>query len=111
LVGRTPPRRYDAREVGRPRKRHDDETAVLSFRVRPELVRALDDEAARQSKLQDAWRPKLSRSDVVKLVLYGWLDEQRKNPPALPPTDFTSVPQLAVDERPRRRGLPPKDEK
>lgn len=63
--------------VGRPRKRGLNESTSLGFKVDPELLRALDAEAERMSALQPPGRAKVSRTEVIKVVLYEWLAKKR----------------------------------
>jgi hypothetical protein len=60
-------------DVGRPRIRPLDETAALSFKVAPELIRALDAEAARLTAERGPGASKVSRTEAVKVILANWL--------------------------------------
>ena len=65
-------------DVGRPRIRPLDETAALSFKVSPELIRALDAEAVRLTAERGPGASKVSRTEAVKVILARWLDSQAK---------------------------------
>jgi hypothetical protein len=60
-------------DVGRPRIRPLDETAALSFKVSPELIRELDAEAARLTAERGPGASKVSRTEAVKVILAKWL--------------------------------------
>lgn len=66
------------REVGRPRKRDVDEETILSFRVTPDLRKALDAEVARANADQPG--RSMSRTELIKIVLYDWLKRGAKLP-------------------------------
>lgn len=51
---------------------------MLGFKVDPALVAALDAEAIRQTKARPTGHAKVSRTEVVKGVLYAWLAQQQK---------------------------------
>jgi hypothetical protein len=59
-------------DVGRPRIRPLDETAALSFKVPPALIRALDAEAARLTAERGPGASKASRTEAVKVILAKW---------------------------------------
>lgn len=65
-------------DVGRPRKNDPNETAPIGFRVTPELRDALDEVVQRVN----AERPgrSMSRTELIKLVLYDWLKRGAKPP-------------------------------
>ena len=65
-------------EVGRPRIRPIDETAALSFKVSPALIRALDAEAARLTSERGPGASKVSRTEAVKVILAKWLADHTK---------------------------------
>jgi hypothetical protein len=65
-------------DVGRPRIRPLDETAALSFKVSPALIRALDAEAARLTAERGPGASKVSRTEAVKVILARWLESQAK---------------------------------
>lgn len=67
-------------EMGRPRKRSDDEILPLSFKVAPDLVAALDAEAAKQTAELPPGRAKVSRTDVIRQALYEWLASRPAKP-------------------------------
>lgn len=67
-------------DVGRPRIRPLDETAALSFKVSPALIRALDAEAARLTAERGPGASKVSRTEAVKVILGRWLAEQSAKP-------------------------------
>jgi hypothetical protein len=64
--------------VGRPKKKRPEETVSLGFSVEPDLIRALDAEAERLTTEQPSGRGRVSRTEVIKMVLYRWLDDQKK---------------------------------
>jgi hypothetical protein len=66
-------------DVGRPRKRADDEDTSLSFRVTDALVRALDQEAEAMNTEQEPGRPRLSRGDVCRILLHEGLAAHAKS--------------------------------
>lgn len=51
---------------------------ALGFKVEPDLIRALDEEAERLSAEQEVGRAKVSRTEVIKMVLYQWLAERKR---------------------------------
>lgn len=61
-------------DLGRPRKRSPEENLILSFQVGPDLIAALDGEAARQTAEQPSGRAKVSRTDIVRQALHEWLE-------------------------------------
>ena len=65
-------------EVGRPRVRALTETINIGFKAEPDLVRALDDEAARLTAERGPGASKVSRTEVIKVVLARWLAERSK---------------------------------
>ena len=65
-------------DVGRPRTRPAGEDTILSFKVEPKLVKALDSEAARMSAERPAGSARISRTEAIKVILYRWLDTQSK---------------------------------
>lgn len=68
-----------SREVGRPRKSRPGESTALGFKVEPDLVRALDEEAERMTSKQEPGRGKVSRTEVIKMVLYQWLADRKRH--------------------------------
>ena len=71
-------------DVGRPRKRGDDEDSSLSFRVSDALIRSLDAEAEAMNKEQEPGRPRLSRGDVCRILLHEGLTAHSKARAAKP---------------------------
>jgi hypothetical protein len=67
-------------DVGRPRIRPLDETAALSFKVSPELIRELDAEAARLTVERGPGASKVSRTEAVKVILAKWLAARTAKP-------------------------------
>ena len=65
-------------DVGRPRKRALTETINIGFKADPELVRALDDEAAHLTAERGPGASKVSRTEAIKVILYRWLETQAK---------------------------------
>lgn len=66
-------------DVGRPRVRALTETINIGFKAEPELVRALDDEAARLTAERGPGASKVSRTEVIKVVLARWLADRSKS--------------------------------
>lgn len=64
--------------MGRPRKTRPEESVALGFKVEPDLVQALDAEAVRLSAEQPLGRAKVSRTEVIKTVLYAWLGDRKR---------------------------------
>lgn len=67
-------------DMGRPRIRPLNETAALSFKVAPELIRALDEEAARLTAERGPGASKVSRTEAVKVILAKWLSNRNTKP-------------------------------
>jgi hypothetical protein len=65
-------------DVGRPRVRALTETINIGFKADPDLVRALDEEAARLTAERGPGASKVSRTEVIKVVLARWLAERSK---------------------------------
>jgi hypothetical protein len=65
-------------DVGRPRKRALSETINIGFKADPELVRALDDEAARLTAERGPGASKVSRTEAIKVILAKWLADRSK---------------------------------
>jgi hypothetical protein len=65
--------------MGRHRTRPLGEDTVLSFKVSDALVRALDAEALRLTADRGPGASKVSRSEMVKLILAKWLDARPKS--------------------------------
>ena len=65
-------------DVGRPRVRALTETINIGFKADPELVRALDEEAARITAERGPAASKVSRTAVNKVVLARWLAERQQ---------------------------------
>jgi hypothetical protein len=65
-------------DVGRPKTRPPGEDTILSFKVEPKLVKALDGEAARMSAERPAGSARISRTEAIKVILYRWLESQAK---------------------------------
>jgi hypothetical protein len=54
------------------------ETINIGFKADPDLVRALDEEAARLTAERGPGASKVSRTEVIKVVLARWLAERSK---------------------------------
>jgi len=65
-------------DVGRPRTRPPTESIALGFKAEPRLVTALDEEAARMTAERPAGSAKISRTEVIKVILYRWLDARER---------------------------------
>lgn len=68
-------------DVGRPRVRAPNETINIGFKAEPELVRALDEEAARlavERRSQGLGTSKVSRTEAIKVILDNWLKQRSK---------------------------------
>jgi hypothetical protein len=64
--------------LGRPRIRPLTESIALGFKAAPDLVQALDQEAARLTAERGPGASKVSRTEVIKLVLAKWLADRSK---------------------------------
>jgi hypothetical protein len=62
--------------LGRPKTAKPGHPTTLSFRAEPELIGALDDEAKRMADEKKGL--KLSRTDVVKVLLWEALEARNK---------------------------------
>jgi hypothetical protein len=60
-------------DVGRPRTRPPGEKTTLSFQVEDAFLKALDEEAARLTAERGPGASKVSRSEMVKVILAKWL--------------------------------------
>jgi hypothetical protein len=65
-------------EVGRPRTRPPGEKTTLSFQVEDLFLKALDEEAARLTAERGPGASKVSRSEMVKVILAKWLAARSK---------------------------------
>ena len=65
-------------DVGRPRVRALTETINIGFKAAPDLVQALDTEAAQLTAERGPGASKVSRTEVIKLVLARWLADRSK---------------------------------
>ncbi len=65
-------------DVGRPRVRALTETINIGFKAEPDLVRALDAEAARLTADRGPGASKVSRTEAIKVILAKWLADQSK---------------------------------
>jgi len=74
------PKAVETDPVGRPRTRPLTETIALGFKAEPELVEALDAEAERMSKERPAGSSRISRTEVIKIILHEWLAARSKRP-------------------------------
>jgi hypothetical protein len=66
-------------DVGRIRKRQPGEKGILSFQVEEDLLTALDNEATRLTAERGPGASKVSRSEMVKVILAKWLAERSKS--------------------------------
>ena len=60
-------------DVGRPRVRALTETINIGFKAEPDLVRALDEEAAHLTAERGPGASKVSRTEAIKVILAKWL--------------------------------------
>ena len=65
-------------DVGRPRIRPLTESIALGFKAAPDLVQALDAEAARLTAERGPGASKVSRTEAIKVILAKWLADQAK---------------------------------
>jgi hypothetical protein len=65
-------------DVGRPRARPEDEDTILSFRVSDATIKALDAEAARLTAERGPGASKVSRTEMVKMIIARWMGERPK---------------------------------
>jgi hypothetical protein len=65
-------------DVGRPRVRALTETINIGFKAEPNLVRALDEEAARLTAERGPGASKVSRTEAIKVILAHWLATRPK---------------------------------
>lgn len=63
-------------DVGRPRIRPPGETIALGFKAEPELIEALDAEAARLSAERPPGSARISRAELIKIILHDWLEKR-----------------------------------
>jgi hypothetical protein len=54
------------------------ETINIGFKADPELVRALDEEAARLTADRGPGASKVSRTEAIKVILARWLTDRSK---------------------------------
>ncbi|MBN2573554.1 MAG: hypothetical protein JXP73_03240 [Deltaproteobacteria bacterium] len=66
--------------MGRPRIRALTETINIGFKAEPKLVRALDEEAARLTAERGPGASKVSRTEVIKVILARWLADRIERP-------------------------------
>ena len=66
-------------DVSRPRVRGLNETINIGFKADPELVRALDEEAARLTVDRGPGASKVSRTEAIKVILARWMAERTKS--------------------------------
>jgi hypothetical protein len=67
-------------DVGRPRVRALTETINIGFKADPELVRALDEEAAHLTSERGPGASKVSRTEAIKVILAKWMADRSKKP-------------------------------
>ena len=67
-------------DVGRPRVRALTETINIGFKADPELVSALDEEAAHLTAERGPGASKVSRTEAVKVILAKWLAARTAKP-------------------------------
>jgi hypothetical protein len=65
-------------DVGRPRTRPPGEKTTLSFQVEDSFLKALDEEALRLTAERGPGASKVSRSEMVKVILSKWLAARSK---------------------------------
>jgi hypothetical protein len=65
-------------DVGRPRTRPPGEKTTLSFQVEDAFLKALDDEALRLTTERGPGARKVSRSEMVMIILSKWLTDHSK---------------------------------
>ncbi len=63
-------------DLGRPRKRGPDETVTLGFRVSPDLLKSLDEIAAKMTAKQPPGLT-VSRTDVVRMALHRFVEAEK----------------------------------
>jgi len=68
-----------AADVGRPRTRPPGEKTTLSFQVEDAFLKALDEEAGRLTAERGPGARKVSRSEMVTVILAKWLAERSKS--------------------------------
>ena len=76
------PTRKSARmalDVGRPRTRPPGEKTTLSFQVEDAFLKALDEEAARLTAERGPGARRVSRSEMVTVILAKWLAARPKS--------------------------------
>ena len=64
--------------MGRPRTRPPGEKTTLSFQVEDSFLKALDEEALRLTAERGPGASKVSRSEMVKVILAKWLASRTK---------------------------------
>jgi len=65
-----------ADDVGRPRTRPPGEKTTLSFQVEDAFLKALDEEALRLTAERGPGARKVSRSEMVTVILAKWMAER-----------------------------------
>jgi hypothetical protein len=66
-------------DVGRPRTRPEGEETILSFRVSDATINALDAEASRLTSERGPGASKVSRTEMVKMIIARWMSERSKS--------------------------------
>jgi hypothetical protein len=67
-------------DVGRPRTRPPGEKTTLSFQVEDSFLKALDEEALRLTTERGPGARKVSRSEMVTVILAKWMADRSKKP-------------------------------
>ena len=60
-------------DVGRPRTRPPGETLSLGIKIDPKLADTLDAEAARMSAERPPGSAKISRGELIRIIIIEWL--------------------------------------
>ncbi len=66
-------------DVGRPRTRPLGETLSLGIKIDPKLAEALDAEAARMTAERPPGSAKISRGELIRVILLEWLAAREKS--------------------------------
>ena len=64
--------------MGQPTKRSPGELVIVSFKVKPDLLQALDAETERQTAEQGPGRTPVNRTELIRSILYDWLERQQR---------------------------------
>jgi hypothetical protein len=66
-------------EVGRPRTRPPGETLSLGIKIDPKLAETLDAEAARMTAERPPGSAKISRGELIRVIIHEWLEARSKS--------------------------------